>query len=69
LAAALGRVLALLPRRAGFEMCTSMVGKLTCAIAATSPWQSPYVVRLIGSIRRERLDDVIVPNHYERMVA
>jgi putative transposase len=28
-----------------------------------SPWQSPYVERLIGSIRRECLDHVIVINH------
>jgi len=27
-----------------------------------SPWQSPYVERLIGSIRRECLDHVIVVN-------
>jgi putative transposase len=29
-------------------------------IAASSPWQSPYVERLIGSIRRECLDRLIV---------
>ena len=29
-------------------------------IAFRSPWQSPYVERLIGSIRRECLDHVIV---------
>jgi transposase InsO family protein len=28
-----------------------------------SPWQSPYIERLIGSIRRECLDHVIVINH------
>ena len=28
--------------------------------APRSPWQSPYVERLIGSIRRECLNDVIV---------
>ncbi len=31
-------------------------------IARRSPWQSPYVERLIGSIRRECLDHVIVFN-------
>jgi transposase InsO family protein len=31
-------------------------------IALRSPWQSPYVERLIGSIRRECLDHVIVLN-------
>ena len=28
--------------------------------AARSPWQSPYVERLIGSVRRECLDNVVV---------
>lgn len=31
-------------------------------IAYRSPWQSPYIERLIGSIRRECLDHVIVFN-------
>ena len=31
-------------------------------IAPRSPWQNPYVERLIGSIRRECLDHVIVLN-------
>jgi len=31
-------------------------------IAYRSPWQSPYVERLIGLIRRECLDHVIVFN-------
>jgi transposase InsO family protein len=31
-------------------------------IAFRSPWQSPYVERLVGSIRRESLDHVIVLN-------
>ena len=31
-------------------------------IAPRSPWQSPYVERLIGSIRRECLDHIIVVN-------
>jgi putative transposase len=31
-------------------------------IAPRSPWQNPYVERLIGSIRRELLDQVIVLN-------
>jgi transposase InsO family protein len=35
-----------------------------------SPWQSPYVERLIGSIRRECLDNVIVvgENHLRRIL-
>jgi transposase InsO family protein len=28
--------------------------------AARSPWQNPYVERLIGSLRRERLDHVVI---------
>ncbi len=31
--------------------------------AARSPWQNPYVERMIGSIRRECLDHVIIFNH------
>ena len=31
-------------------------------IAFRSPWQSPYVERLIGSVRRECMDHVIVLN-------
>jgi putative transposase len=39
-------------------------------IAARSPWQSPYVERLIGSIRRECLDHMIVLNeqHLRRII-
>jgi putative transposase len=37
----------------------------------SSPWQNPYVERLIGSIRRECLDHVIVINdtHLRRLLA
>ena len=37
----------------------------------SSPWQNPYVERLIGSIRRECLDHVIVLNetHLRRTLA
>ena len=31
-------------------------------ISPRSPWQNPYVERLVGSIRRECLDRVIVFN-------
>jgi transposase InsO family protein len=36
-----------------------------------SPWQSPYVERFIGSIRRECLDHVIVlnPIHLRRLLS
>jgi putative transposase len=39
-------------------------------IAPRSPWQNPYVERLIGSIRRECLKDVIVLNerHLRRVL-
>ena len=39
--------------------------------AARSPWQNPYVERLIGTIRRDCLDDVIVVNerHLRRILA
>ena len=39
-------------------------------IAPRSPWQSPYVERFIGSLRRECLDHVVVFNrtHLHRLV-
>jgi Integrase core domain len=39
-------------------------------IAPKSPWQNPYVERLIGSIRRECLDHVIVlhERHLRRLL-
>jgi putative transposase len=39
--------------------------------APRSPWQNPYVERLIGTIRRELLDHVIVVNdaHLKRLLA
>ena len=38
--------------------------------APRSPWQNPYVERVIGSIRRERLDHIIVLNeqHLRRLL-
>src|SRR6266481_2184706 len=40
-------------------------------IAPRSPWQNPYVERLIGSIRRECLDHVIILNerHLRRVLS
>ena len=40
-------------------------------IAPHSPWQNPYCERIIGSIRRECLDHVIVLNekHLHRILA
>ena len=39
--------------------------------APRSPWQNPYVERIIGSIRRECLDNVIVLNerHLKRVIS
>ncbi len=39
--------------------------------AYRSPWQNPYAERVIGSIRRECLDHVIVPGprHLKRVLA
>jgi hypothetical protein len=39
-------------------------------IAPRSPWQNPYVERLIGSIRRALLNQVIVLNegHLRRLL-
>ena len=40
-------------------------------IAPRSPWQNPYVERLIGSVRRELLDHVIVADerHLRRLLS
>ena len=40
-------------------------------IARRSPWQNPYAERVIGSIRRECLDHMIVLNerHLRRIIA
>ena len=39
-------------------------------IAARSPWQSPYVERVIGTLRRELLDHVIIVSgqHLRRLL-
>jgi len=43
-----------------FRQRVSGMGIEEVVIAASSPWQSPYVERLIGSVRRECLDHVII---------
>jgi putative transposase len=43
-----------------FKERVKSLGMEEVIIAAQSPWQNPFVERLIGSIRRERLDHVIV---------
>jgi putative transposase len=46
------------------------IGIEEVVIAARSPWQNPFVERLVGSIRRECLDHVIVLNerHLKRIL-
>src|SRR5271166_5781339 len=41
---------------------TKAMGIEEVVIAPRSPWQNPYVERLIGSIRRDCLDHIIVWN-------
>jgi transposase InsO family protein len=45
-----------------FQKRANSLGIEELATAPRSPWQNPYVERLIGSIRRECLDHVIVLN-------
>ena len=45
-----------------FRQRIKALGMEEVVIAYRSPWQSPYVERLIGSVRRECLDHVIVLN-------
>jgi outer membrane protein assembly factor BamB/transposase InsO family protein len=53
-----------------FTRCLATLGLEDKRIAARSPWQSPYIERLIGSIRRECLDHVIILNrvHLHRLL-
>jgi hypothetical protein len=47
------------------------MGGTEAITAPRSPWQNPYVERLIGSIRRECLDHVIILNerHLRRVLS
>jgi transposase InsO family protein len=45
-----------------FQETTRCLGIREVLTAPHSPWQNPYVERLIGSIRRECLDHVVVVN-------
>ena len=47
---------------AAFGRTVDAVGLTAVRTAPHSPWQNPYVERVIGSIRRECLDHVIVFN-------
>jgi transposase InsO family protein len=49
---------------ADFVRCVEGLGLEQKVIAPQSPWQNPMVERLIGSIRRECLDHVIVLNQH-----
>src|SRR5438128_7651917 len=46
------------------------LGMIEILIAARAPWQNPFAERVIGSIRRECLDHVIVINerHLRRLL-
>ena len=48
-----------------------LLGMEEVVMAARSPWQNPYVERLIGSLRRDCLDHVIVLDevHFRRILA
>ena len=43
-----------------FRRVTEVLGIEEIITAARSPWQNPYAERLIGSVRRECLDHLIV---------
>jgi transposase InsO family protein len=53
-----------------FQQRVQHMGIEEVVIAPRSPWQNPYVERLIGSIRRECLDHVIVlhERHLKRLL-
>ena len=54
----------------GFRRHVESLGIEEIRIAPRSPWQSPFVERLIGSIRRECLDHVLIWNeaHLKRIL-
>ena len=55
----------------GVEFSTRVQGMGICDVktAPRSPWQNPYVERLIGTLRRECLDHIVVLNdaHLRRL--
>lgn len=53
-----------------FRRRVAGLGITEVLIAPRSPWQNPYVERLIGSIRRELLDHMIVlgESHLRRLI-
>ena len=57
-------------RDTAFDRAVGAFGLTAVRTAPRSPWQNPYVERVIGSIRRECLDHVIVFNerHVRRIL-
>jgi transposase InsO family protein len=55
----------------GFRRRVTGMGITEVVCAPSSPWQNPYAERLIGSIRRECLDHLIVFNerHLRRVLS
>ena len=53
-----------------FQQRVSNIGIRQILISPRSPWQNPYVERVIGSLRRKRLNHVIVlsESHLRRIV-
>jgi len=54
-----------------FSKRVDAMGITEVLIAPQSPWQNPYVERVIGSIRRECLDHLIIFNerHLRRVLS
>ena len=54
-----------------FRHCVRVMGITEVITAPRSPWQNPYVERLIGSVRRECLDHVIIfsERHLRRVLS
>jgi transposase InsO family protein len=54
-----------------FSRCVQTMGIHEVKTAPRSPWQNPYVERLIGTLRRECLDHVVVLNetHLRRLLS
>ncbi len=54
-----------------YQRIVEMLGIEEVVTAARSPWQNPYAERLIGSLRRECLDHIIVLDqvHLHRILA
>src|SRR5207247_2878002 len=57
--------------RAGLSAPNSAMGIRDRPISPRSPWQNPYAERLIGTLRRECLDHVLIVGewHLRRMLA